>query len=152
MRGNLQTRLRKLDEGQFDALVLAAAGLKRLGLEGPHQPVFQPDEIIPAAGQGILAVQGRAGEDCPYLDGFADDDAWVCALCERAFVRELDGGCTSPVCAHAGSGGRKRHPAGAVLGPETGAVRTGTDEGSGGEAEAIGIRLARRLREGGVAE
>ena len=59
VRGNLQTRLRKLDEGQYGALVLAAAGLKRLGLGGRISRVFTPDEIIPAAGQGILGVQGR---------------------------------------------------------------------------------------------
>ena len=63
IRGNLQTRLRKLDEGQYSALILAAAGLKRLGLESRINRYFTEDEIIPAAGQGILAVQGRKGED-----------------------------------------------------------------------------------------
>ena len=62
IRGNLQTRLRKLDEGQYSALILAAAGLKRLGLESRINRYFTADEIIPAAGQGILAVQGRKGE------------------------------------------------------------------------------------------
>ena len=99
VRGNVLTRLKKLDAGEFDALALAAAGLKRLGLEHRISRIFTPDEIIPAAGQGILAVQGRTGEAYPELTGYADPDAWVCALCERAFVRELDGGCTSPVCA-----------------------------------------------------
>ena len=62
IRGNLQTRLRKLDEGQYSALILAAAGLKRLGLESRINRYFTADEIIPAAGQGILAVQGRKGK------------------------------------------------------------------------------------------
>ena len=146
VRGNVLTRLKKLDSGEFDALALAAAGLKRLGLEHRISRYFEPDEIIPAAGQGILAVQGRTGEAYPELTGYADDDAWVCALCERAFVRELDGGCTSPVCAHAEVKDGHVFVRALYWNPETNEVRTGTDEGPAGEAEAIGIRLARRLR------
>ena len=101
VRGNLQTRLRKLDEGKYGALILAAAGLKRLGLEDRISVYFTPDDMIPAAGQGIVAVQGREGEDYSFLNGFFDQDAFLCAVCERAFVRELDGGCTSPICAYA---------------------------------------------------
>ena len=63
IRGNLQTRLRRLDSGEYAALILAAAGLKRLGLENRIARYFTPDEMIPAAGQGILAVQGKAGND-----------------------------------------------------------------------------------------
>ncbi|MBO6040823.1 MAG: hydroxymethylbilane synthase [Oscillospiraceae bacterium] len=146
VRGNLQTRLRKLDEGQYGALVLAAAGLKRLGLAGRISRLFTPDEIIPAAGQGILGVQGRRGEDCSYLDCFADASAAAAALCERAFVRELDGGCTSPVCAHAELRGDTIFLRALYYDPATGAHRVGTDEGSADEPEALGIRLARRLR------
>ena len=82
VRGNLQTRLRKLDAGEYGALVLAAAGLKRLGLEGRIARYFEPEEIIPAAGQGILAVQGRAGEDHSFLAGFSDPAATAAALCD----------------------------------------------------------------------
>ncbi|MFR8332962.1 MAG: hypothetical protein ACLU9S_11860 [Oscillospiraceae bacterium] len=70
VRGNVQTRLRKLDEGQYGALVLAAAGLKRLGLEDRISRYFSTEEMVPAAGQGILAIQGRAGVDYGYLHGF----------------------------------------------------------------------------------
>ena len=101
VRGNVQTRLRKLDEGQFSALVLASAGLKRLGLEARISRCFSPEEMLPAAGQGILAVQARAGEDVSFLSAFHDPDGADCLLAERAFVRALDGGCTSPVAAHA---------------------------------------------------
>ena len=146
VRGNVLTRLKKLDAGQFDALVLAAAGLKRLGLEGRISRLFEPDEIIPAAGQGILAVQGRAGDDYPELGGYADRDAMLCALCERAFVRTLDGGCTSPVCAHARVSGSTVSVRALYWDPDTGEVRIGTDRGAAAEAEAIGIRLANRLR------
>ena len=76
IRGNLQTRLRKLDEGRYGAIVLAAAGLKRLGLEDRISRYFSPEEMLPAAGQGILAVQGRAGVDYGYLHGFFDAGSW----------------------------------------------------------------------------
>ena len=101
VRGNVLTRLRKLDEGQYSALVLAAAGLKRLGLEERIARYFTVDELLPAAGQGILAVQARAGEELSCLDGVLDADGTACALAERAFVRTLDGGCSSPIAAHA---------------------------------------------------
>ena len=146
VRGNLQTRLRKLDEGQYGALVLAAAGLKRLGLESRIARYFTTEEIIPAAGQGILGVQGRRGEDHAFLDCFADAEGAYAALCERAFVRELDGGCTSPVCAHAVVDGKHITLRGLYYDPATGAHRVGTDEGGVDEAEALGARLARRLR------
>ena len=82
VRGNIQTRLRKLDKPDasdssrpFSMLVLAAAGLRRLGLEGRIDRLLSPDEMVPAAGQGILACQGRAGEDYAYLDVVRDRDA-----------------------------------------------------------------------------
>lgn len=101
VRGNVQTRLRKLDEGRFSALVLAAAGLKRLGLEHRIHRFFTTEELLPAAGQGILAVQTRRDFDRNLLAAVADDDGRDCALAERAFVRRLDGGCSSPVAAYA---------------------------------------------------
>lgn len=101
VRGNVLTRLRKLDEGEYGALILAAAGLKRLGLEQRISRYFEPEEMIPAAGQGILAIQGRKNEDYSCLEGFGDRDAACAAKAERAFVTELNGGCSSPVAAHA---------------------------------------------------
>ena len=91
-------------------------------------------------------MQGRAGEDCPELSGYADESAMLCALCERAFVRTLDGGCTSPVCAHARVSGSTVSVRALYWDPDTGEVRIGTDRGAAAEAEAIGIRLANRLR------
>ena len=84
VRGNVLTRLQKLDSGEYGALVLAAAGLKRLGLEHRISRYFEPEEIIPAAGQGILAVQGRKDQDYSYLDGYCDRDAWIAGSAERA--------------------------------------------------------------------
>ena len=148
VRGNLQTRLRKLDEGQFDALVLAAAGLKRMGLENRISRYFSVDEIIPAAGQGILAAQGRADFDRTLLDGYADADAWCAATAERAFVRQLDGGCTSPVCAHATLHGDIIHLTGLYYEESDGSWRKGSVEGAREAAEQSGIQLARTLRDG----
>jgi hydroxymethylbilane synthase len=101
VRGNVITRLAKLDRGEYSALILAAAGVKRLGLEHRISKTFEPDEMMPAAGQGILSIQGRRGEDYSFLNEYADENGTLAALAERAFVRELDGGCTSPVAAHA---------------------------------------------------
>ena len=101
VRGNLQTRLRKLDDGQYGAIVLAAAGMKRLGMQDRISRYFSVDEVIPSAGQAILAVQGRRGEDSSVFDDFADENSFYAATCERAFVRYLNGGCSSPIAAHA---------------------------------------------------
>ena len=145
IRGNLQTRLKKLDEGQYGALVLAAAGLKRLGLENRISRFFTADEIIPATGQGILAVQGRKGEDYSYLFGYFDNDAMACAICERAFTRELNGGCTSPVCAHARVENGEINLTGLYYNENTKKHFTGGISGDIKGAENLGIRLARQL-------
>lgn len=101
VRGNVLTRLEKLDRGEYSALVLAEAGIIRLGLEDRIFKRFSLEEIIPAAGQGIIAVQGRRGEDYSYLDGVNDRESELCARAERAFVRKLDGGCSSPIAGFA---------------------------------------------------
>ena len=101
VRGNVQTRLAKLDQGEYSALVLACAGLDRLGLENRISRRFPVEEMLPAAGQGILAVQSRADVDTSCLSLFHDPVAAVCLTAERAFVGALDGGCSSPVAAHA---------------------------------------------------
>ena len=101
VRGNVLTRLNKLDNHEYGALVLAAAGLKRLGLSDRISRYFEPEEMIPAAGQGILALQGRNDESYEYIQEFINEDGRTAALCERAFVRTLDGGCSSPIAAHA---------------------------------------------------
>lgn len=148
VRGNLITRLNRLDGGEYDALVLAVAGLKRLGMEDRISRVFETDEIIPAAGQGILAVEGRAQGAYPDLSGYVNANAAACAECERAFVRELDGGCTSPVCANATVNRGWLSVRALYWNPDTGETRVGNDGGPVAEAVAIGTRLARRLRDG----
>ena len=147
IRGNVLTRLGKLDRGEYGALVLACAGLKRLGLEERISRYFEPEEMIPAAGQGILGIQGREGEDYSYLDVYDHQESRYAALAERAFVRELDGGCTSPVAAHARiAEGQIRLR---VLYYRESTKDWYVDEGTGpaGEAEELGKRMAMDMRE-----
>lgn len=147
IRGNLQTRLRKLDAGEYSGLILAAAGLKRLGLEERICRYFTPDEIIPAAGQGILAVQGCRGLDYSCLAGYCDENAWICGNAERAYVRFLNGGCSSPVAAFAQTDGESIHIRGLYYNEEDATWRRGDIRGSAKDGEALGIALAKELKE-----
>lgn len=147
IRGNVQTRLKKLDQGEYGGLILAAAGLKRLGLEHRITRYFTVDEIIPAAGQGILAVQGRAGESFPCLEDFFCKDAWYEAVCERAFVRTLDGGCSLPIAAHAQVKGTRLKLTGLYCDEAAGSYISGYMEGSVFDAEHMGKTLAVSLKE-----
>lgn len=148
VRGNVNTRLRKLDEGQFSALVLAAAGLKRIGLDGRISRYFSTDEIIPAPGQGILACQGRAGESYDYLDAVRCEAAACCARAERGFSAELGGGCTAPVGAYAEIIGGELTLHGFYADEAEGIYREGRACGRPEDAEELARGLARRLREG----
>lgn len=147
IRGNVLTRLKKLDAGEYSGLILAAAGLKRLGMEDRISRYFTAEEVIPAAGQGILAVQGRAGEDYTYLDSYGDEDAFYAAQAERAFVRYLDGGCSSPVAAHAVTDAENIRIQGLYYNPATKAYGRGRLEGRKEEAKELGEKLAQRLKE-----
>ncbi len=148
VRGNVQTRLEKLQSGEFSALVLAAAGMNRLGLEGRISRYFSPEEILPAAGQGILAVQTRRGMDTACLAAVRDPDAACCALAERAFVRALNGGCSSPVAAYAVTEGTTLMLTGLYVSSDETVVRKGRLTGPASCAEEIGLALARKLKEG----
>ena len=148
VRGNVQTRLKKLQDGEFSALVLAAAGLKRLHLEGRISRYFAPEEMLPAAGQGILAVQTRQGMDTACLAGIHDPNAACCALAERAFVRALDGGCSSPVAAYAVAEGETLTLTGLYVSPDETVVRKGSLSGSRTAAETLGETLADKLKKG----
>jgi hydroxymethylbilane synthase len=106
LRGNLDTRLRKLDEGQFDAIILAAAGLKRLGLAQRIRAVFETTEMLPAAGQGALGIEIKAnradGADLiAALAPLAHLPTWMAVSAERAVSRAMGGSCSMPLAAHA---------------------------------------------------
>ena len=148
VRGNVQTRLSKLEAGQFSALVLAAAGLKRLGLESRISRYFTTEEILPAAGQGILVVQSRKGISADCLRLVHDEETACCAKAERAFVRALDGGCSSPVAAHAVVAGKELLLTGFYVSPDERIQRRGSIRGGMADAETLGQSLARMLKEG----
>ena len=103
LRGNLDTRLRKLDEGLYDGIVLAAAGLKRLGLESRIRSVFEPAQMLPAAGQGALGIEVRTGRDdvMAALALLMHQPSWLAVSAERAVSRVMGGSCSMPLAAHA---------------------------------------------------
>ena len=102
VRGNINTRLNKLDKGEnsLGGLVMAYAGLKRLGLEKRITKIFNTDEIMPAPGQGILACQGREDENYFYMENVNDKNSEDCARAERSFAKTLNAGCNVPVGAY----------------------------------------------------
>ena len=145
VRGNVQTRFKKLDEGRYDSLILAYAGIKRLGLTDRVSKIFDAEEILPAACQGILAVQGRAGYEVPFLADFNDEEARLAALAERSYVRTLDGGCSSPVAAYATICGDEITIRGYYVDEDENQF---TDEikGNKTEGEALGKTLALKMK------
>jgi hydroxymethylbilane synthase len=111
LRGNLDTRLKKLDDGQYDGIVLAAAGLKRLGLASRIRTVFEPEQMLPAAGQGALGIEVRADRQdvvqalAPLLHG----PSWLAVSAERAVSRVMGGSCSMPLAAYATFSGNGLH-------------------------------------------
>jgi hydroxymethylbilane synthase len=103
LRGNLDTRLRKLDDGNYDAIVLAAAGLKRLGLGQRIRQVFEPEQMLPAAGQGALGIEVRAdrADLLEILSPLAHQSTWLAVAAERAVSRAMGGSCSMPLAAFA---------------------------------------------------
>jgi hydroxymethylbilane synthase len=144
VRGNVETRLRKLDEGKLDALVLAAAGLERLGLQDRVSEILTQDVMIPAPGQGILAVAIRVGDAKTqrFIDVFEDPNARAAGACERGFLAALGGGCQAPAGALAETIGSSIVITGIIVSPDGIDVYKGDHEGKKSAAAAIGKRLA----------
>ena len=141
VRGNITTRLRKLDAGEVSGLVLAAAGLERIGLSGRIARVFGVDEVMPAPGQGILACQVRNGGDYGYLECVDDRDSRDCGIAERSFARELVAGCNVPVGAYAEVEGERLRLRGMYVDGE-GRFLSGEVSGMREKAEELGKKLA----------
>jgi hydroxymethylbilane synthase len=146
IRGNLDTRLRKLDEGQYDTIVLAAAGLKRLGWASRIAEILPPDIMCPAVGQGALAIETRAhgaGSDaCVVLDHAATRAA---VSAERGLLAALGGGCQVPVGAHAVWESDRVRLFGVVASPDGAELVTGQSAGPASEAARIGADLGAEL-------
>ena len=147
IRGNVDTRLQRLAEGRYDAIVLARAGLLRLGIEPRGARPLAVDEFLPAAGQGILGVEARAGEG-PLLELLATLDhteTRIQAEAERAFLLRLGAGCHTPVAGFARLDGSALSVAGLVASEDGSAVLTGTVSGAPSAARALGEKLAEEL-------
>ena len=154
VRGNVDTRIRKVDEGELDAVVLAAAGLERLGLLERGE-IFPSDQLIPAVGQGALAIEARA-DDEELLDLLAALDHRETRLAcdaERAFLRRLGGGCRLPFGALATIEPGETLRVRGFISDQDGVRRFRSEErGPVSEAEAVGVRLAARLLDEGASE
>lgn len=146
IRGNVQTRMRKLEEEQYDGTVLAMAGLNRLGMRQIPGRVLKTSEVLPAAGQGILAVQGRYGEDYSYLSCLKDAQSTCAALAERSFVRTLDGGCSSPIAAYAITEGNELLLTGLYYEEAYDKYLIDSITGAVNKGEQLGERLAGELK------
>ncbi len=145
LRGNLDTRLRKLDEGQYDTIILAAAGLRRLGWAGRIAELIPPDVMIPAVGQGALAIETREdGGDAHKIAATLNHAMSRTAVtAERAFLAVFGGGCQVPIGAHATIHGSEIHLRAFVSEPDGSNVKRG--EQTGADPIAVGQELARRL-------
>jgi hydroxymethylbilane synthase len=159
LRGNLDTRLRKLDDGQYHAIVLAAAGLTRLGLAERIRSRFAPTQMLPAAGQGALGIEVRADDAAlrEALGTLIDREAWLATHAERAVSRGLGGSCSVPLAAHAQWDGALLR-LDAALGDANAPTRTLLQAQSAAAvtdvagAEALGAAAVARLRELGAAD
>ena len=157
LRGNLDTRLRKLDEGGYDAIVLAAAGLKRLGLEARITSWFEPDAMLPSAGQGALGIEVRSDAAAlrAQLAQLAHQPTWLAVEAERAVSRALGGSCSMPLAAHATWQGETlslRVALGHALLPQSPLLRAQHQAvvHDDDEARALGEAAARSLQDTGA--
>ncbi|WP_040394815.1 hydroxymethylbilane synthase [Centipeda periodontii] len=155
LRGNVNTRLAKLDAGEFDAIVLAAAGLKRLGLGERIRTILPRAMILPAVGQGALAIECRAddGRIQEMIDFLRDTEMTAAATAERAFLRRVEGGCQIPVGVYAEVGeGNVLHVEAMIASIDGMRVCRSHSMGTPAEAEKIGIALAEELLDVGGRE
>jgi hydroxymethylbilane synthase len=147
LRGNLDTRLKKLREGQFDAIVLAAAGLRRLAWAHEITEYLAPQICLPAIGQGALGIEGRRDDHFiqTLLSGLNHAPTKTAVLAERALLHRLQGGCQVPIAAHATLVGRRVILEGLVSSVDGKELIRDTVEGTTEDPESIGIQLAERL-------
>jgi hydroxymethylbilane synthase len=156
LRGNLDTRLRKLDEGQYAGIILAAAGLKRLKMTDRIRHIFETDQMLPAAGQGALGIEICAGRNdlVEALSPLVHTTSWLAVAAERAVSRAMGGSCSMPLAAHATLAGQVLTLRAAWGDPE-GEATLVTAQTTGqvehlAQAEALGLQIAEELRKGGA--
>jgi len=147
LRGNLDSRIRKMEEGQYDAILLAAAGLLRLGWDGKIRQYIPTDVSIPAIGQGALGIEIRSGDErtreaVAFLD---DRETSVAVRAERGFLKRLEGGCQVPIAAHGTVDGKRVVLSGLIGKPDGSRILRGIRSGATSDPEAVGVALAEDL-------
>jgi hydroxymethylbilane synthase len=147
-RGNVQTRLRKLNEGEADATLLALAGLRRLGLTDVATSIFSIDDFLPAVGQGAIAIESRRDDDrtAALVAAIGDAATETALICERAFLALLDGSCRTPIGGHCMVEGERIRFRGLIVSPDGRTAFETVREGARTEAAALGVDAAPELR------
>jgi len=152
LRGNLDTRLRKLDQGDFDAIILAAAGLRRLGLDDRISSFIPVEQMLPAIGQGCLGIEFRTSDSQTreILSTLHHEETAMCVTCERAFLEKLEGGCQVPIGALAGLSADGILSVTGLVADENGErVIKKTVSGTPEEGRAMGMKLGEMILEAG---
>jgi len=154
IRGNVDTRLKKLERGEYDALILAAAGLGRLGLSERVTQYFAIEEMCPAVGQGALAIETRAGDEriVEAVMPLDDPSSRQAVRAERAMLRCLGGGCQAPIAAYASSADEKLELLGVVAALDGSRIIRATAAAPSEDPEALGSTIAQRLLKQGARE
>lgn len=147
LRGNLDTRVRKLDEGRYDAIILAAAGVKRLGWQDRITEIISPDISLPAIGQGAIGIECRAGDTWvnALISALNHRETNICVRAERAFLKTLEGGCQVPIAAYARLAGGRIVMQGLVGSVSGDRIIKGSVEGDPKRAESLGVALAEEI-------
>ena len=154
LRGNVNTRLAKLENGDYDAIILAAAGLERLGFEHHIRHQFSPDEMLPAAAQGVIGIECLADNHDlrEVLLDLNHETTVLTTKAERAIARELSASCQSPVATHAVIAGDQVTVTALVAMPDGSRAIRESISGAAAEAEALGEALAAELLQKGAGE
>lgn len=154
LRGNVNTRLAKLDAGEFDAIILASAGLQRLGLDGRITEKFSAAQMLPAAAQGVVGIECVEGRDdlVAVLGELQDPISVLTTAAERAVAKTLDANCQSPVASFAEVSGERLTIQALVASEDGSTVLRETESGSARDAASLGVSVATRLLDSGAAE
>ncbi|MDQ7012224.1 MAG: hydroxymethylbilane synthase [Mariprofundaceae bacterium] len=154
LRGNVNTRLKKLDDGEYDAIILAAAGLKRLGFEHRIRSCLEPEDCLPAIGQGAIGIETRSDDEAvkQLIAPLADADTTLRVQAERAMNATLNGGCQVPLAGYAVLDGDEIYLRGLVGEPDGSRVLRAEIRGLATEATELGVRLAQNLLDQGAGE
>ncbi len=154
LRGNVNTRLRKLDDGEYDAIILAAAGLKRLGFEERIRSCLEPEESLPAIGQGAIGIEARSDDEAvrQLIAPLADADTTLRVQAERAMNETLNGGCQVPLAGYAVLEGDQLYLRGLVGEPDGSVVLRSEIRGASSDAVSLGVKLAEDLIHQGAGE